>query len=232
MNRIHYVKLLYFLALTFIVSCSRYENPTVNYRQKQISLNNYEMYYECGYWDHPDYSKAYSSAGNQRIVIETDDVSMGITQVIIPWRRRDDKPQEKDVIIVDAKTNTPVEEKYILEINNAFGHILFKPNKLSSTYYIYYLPHHSTGGYYPHLTYDKPAEPEDESWFSRNKLSREEIKSLPRATIISAQSIDDFHTFFPMEIIATEKEVSEYISRNPRPYYIFPEYRKHLIKMH
>lgn len=225
------INYLLFVIILLSISCSPERTSTINYREKNISPEDYEMLYESGNWDHPNYKNSFESYGNHRVVVEVDNQSNGIIQVLIPWRRRDDLPQEKDIIVVDAKTNTPIKIKHILEINNEFGHLLFKPNKQSSLYYIYYLPHSSTGGYYPKLTYNKPIEATDESWLSHNKLNKDQIENLPKATIISAQSINDFHSFFPMEIIASQEEVSQFISNHPRPYYLFPEYREHPIKM-
>ena len=45
------------------------------------------------------------------------------------------------------------------------------------------------------------------------------------------QSIDNFHSFYPMEVIATKKEVSKFINNYPKDYYLFPEYRENPIKM-
>lgn len=215
----------------FLVSYSQGQTKTINFRDKNISASNYEVPYESGNWTHPDYSKTFKSYGNQRVVVKITDQSYGNAQVIIPWRRRDNHPEKKDIIIVDAKTNLIVKNKYVLEINNEFGHIIFKPNNKSDLYYIYYLPHHSTGSYYPKLEYDKPTETQDKLWLSEIKLDNNLTTDLPRAKVVSMQSIDDFHSFFPMEVIATKKEVSTFINHNPKPYYLFPEYREYPIRL-
>ena len=53
----------------------------------------------------------------------------------------------------------------------------------------------------------------------------------PKAKVISSQSIDQFNSFFPMEIIATETETKNYFEHHDQPYYLFPEYREHSIKL-
>ena len=222
--------LFYFICL-LLISCSGDKTTDIHYRDKNISPNNYEMFYENGGWDHPDYKNAFESYGNHRIVIEVNDTTAGLVQVVIPWRRRDDNPQEKDVIVVDAKTNESVQSKQLLSINNESGHIVFEPNTGSSLYYIYYLPHRSTGGYYPKLSYITPEESSDTALPAKLKLTDNQITELPKAKIISAQSIDDFHSFFPMEIIATQKEIFDFTQTNPNPYWLFPEYHEHPIKM-
>ena len=227
---IHSKKLFCLIAI-LLASCSQQRMDTINFREKNTSVSNYEVIYESGNWDHPEYSEAFESYGNQRAVIELPDQFYGNTQVIIPWRRRDNNPAEKDIIIVDAKTNTVVEKRYILEINNEYGHLIFKPNNQSPLYYVYFLPHNSTGSYYPKITYKKPTETQDKSWLSEIELANSQIADLPKAKVISIQSIDDFHSFFPMEVIATQEEVSTFINSNPKPYYLFPEYREYPIML-
>jgi len=226
-----HIKKLLTLIIIVLFSCSQKNTETINFREKNNPASNYELIYESGNWDHPNYTKAFESYGNHRVVIQTTDPSNNITQAIIPWRRRDNQPNEKDIIIVDAKSNTVINKKYVIESNNEFGHLIFKPNKGSNTYYVYFLPHSSTGGYYPKLTYNKPKESLDKSWLSEVKLNLETVSNIAKAKIISMQAIDDFHSFYPMEVIATKKEVSKFINNYPKDYYLFPEYRENSIKM-
>lgn len=214
-----------------VCACSETETDTITYRNKDTTASNYEVLYESGNWEHPKYKEAFESLGNQRAVIELSTGNFSNTQVIIPWRRRDNHPEEKDIIIVDAKTNTVVENKYVVENNNEFGHIVFQPNQDSKTYYVYYFPHESTGSYYPKLTYKTPTQTEDKAWLNEIEQNKNEINNLPKAEVKAIQSIDDFHSFFPMEVIATQAEVSNFISNNPQPYYLFPEYRNNPIKL-
>ena len=231
MKTYKHIKKLLALFIIVLFSCSQKNTETINFREKNNPASNYELIYESGNWDHPNYTKAFESYGNHRVVIQTTDPSNNITQAIIPWRRRDNQPNEKDVIIIDAKSNTVVNKKYVIESNNEFGHLIFKPNKGSNTYYVYFLPHSSTGGYYPKLTYNKPKESLDKSWLSEVKLNLETVSNIAKAKIISMQAIDDFHSFYPMEVIATKKEVSKFINNYPKDYYLFPEYRENSIKM-
>ena len=231
MKTYKHIKKLLTLITIVLFSCSQKNTETINFREKNNPTSNYELIYESGNWDHPNYTKAFKSYGNHRVVIQTTEPSNNITQAIIPWRRRDNQPNEKDIIIVDTKSNTVINKKYVIESNNEFGHLIFKPNKGSNTYYVYFLPHSSTGGYYPKLTYNKPKESLDKSWLSEVKLNLETVSNIAKAKIISMQAIDDFHSFYPMEVIATEKEVSKFINNFPKDYYLFPEYRENPIKM-
>ena len=217
------------IALLIIIttfSCTKKNNVNINYRDKDSALSNYDVNYETGNWEHPEYGKAFESKGNHRVLIRTPKNSKGNYQVSIPWRRRDDNPYEKDIIIVDASTNTLISNKYIIELNNEYGHLIFQSNTKSELYYVYYLPHKSTGGYYPKLEYIKPTNNQDTLW-----LEKINIESTPKAEVVSFQSIDDFHSFFPMEVIATKKEVESFKQTFEKKYYLFPEYRENSIKL-
>ena len=122
------------IALLIIIttfSCTKKNNVNINYRDKDSALSNYDVSYETGNWEHPEYGKAFESKGNHRVLIRTPKNSKGNYQVSIPWRRRDDNPYEKDIIIVDASTNTLISNKYIIELNNEYGHLIFQSNTKS-----------------------------------------------------------------------------------------------------
>ena len=219
-----------FLIVPFlIISCDKDSLLSVTYREKIIDKSEYDMVYEIGNWEHPDYGKPFTSLGNHRILIRTTGTE--ITQVILPWRRRDNEPEGKAIFIVDAKTSTPIESKYALEINNEYGHLVFEPNEGSDSYYVYYYPHASTGSYYPKLTYQEPESAKEEAWFKNLNFSQDQISNLPSAKIVKAESLDEFHSFFPMEIISTKDEMDGFAASNPSPYHLFPEYRERPIKM-
>ncbi len=217
------------ILLLLLSSCSQEIDPDIHLREKHLPTELYEMNYEIGYWPHPDYKYPFESNGNHRIILEVEDTINGPVQVVIPWRRSDIDPADKAVIIVDAESGTPVTSKVTLEVNNEFGHLAFEPFEGSSRYYVYYLPHRSTGGYYPRLTYISPEERPDTGHLI--KFKPEKLAQLPFAYIQSAQAIDDFHSFYPMEVIATESEVIKFIHDNPAPYFLFPEYRERPIIM-
>ena len=216
---------LVLLLMVALTSCNEEENSFITYRKKEIRAETYEMTYESGNWAHPDYTQPFISNGNHRILINVSDSEQPIVQVLVPWRRRDDNPEMKAIIIVDSTTNLPVKNQFIVDVNNESGHILFQPNDGSHQYYIYYLPHQSTGGYYPTLEYLPVTKLSAFPWFSDGALTKELLDRIPWASIKCAQSIDDFNSFFPMEIIATQKEVADYITNFTHPYYLFPEYR-------
>lgn len=193
---------------------------------KSLSYDIDGVKYRSGNWDHPNYTDPFTTLGNHRFLIEIKPEDT-LVQAIIPWRRHDPDPESKDVVIIDTTTMQEVSAKRVLHITNDSGHIIFKPIPGQQQYFLYYLPHESTGGYYPKVQYTspKPAAPE------LTTLKDEEIEKLPMAKVLEAQSIDDFHSFYPMEIIATRSEVDSFLNQNPRSWYLFPEYRNYPIAM-
>ncbi len=225
----HTLFCLVVLSLCGLISCNQ-QNPRI-LSEKTISNNVDGITYESGNWEHPNYTDPFETLGNHRFAIEVKGGTDAV-QVHLPWRRHDDNPENKDVIVVNATTNDLVQNKLILSINNEAGHLLFQPENSSDKYYIYYLPHKSTGSYYPKVNYTPAFSKADPDWLSKYKdLVNDDIAKLPAAMVSQAQSIDDFHSFFPMEIIATQKEVDGFLINNPKTYYLFPEYRNHPIVM-
>ena len=182
------------------------------------------MSYSSGNWAHPDYKYPFQSPGNHRIVLEVPDTVTGPVRVIVPWRRPDKDPAGKNVVVVDASSGDRV-NRSIIEVNNEYGYLALLPNAGSSLYYLYYLPHRSTGGYYPRLSY---LPPDSDNLLN---ISGEQVDKLSFAAISGAESIDDFHSFFPMEVIATKNEIEQFVRKYPSSYYLFPEYRDNPIKM-
>ena len=222
-----YFRCLAVLLLTISVSCGKGDKLVS--RDKQLDSHIFDTTYEVGNWAPPDYSKAFEFYGNHRFVVKIAHPSDSIYQVNIPWRRKDTHPEQKAVIIVNAKTQKPLSQVAVIENTNQKGHLAFKADANTNLYYVYYLPHKSTGGYYPKLTYLK-AKPENNLWLTK-KYTNSEIKKFPKAQVISEQSINAFNSFYPMEIIATDKEVNNYIDTFKKPFYVFPEYRERSIKM-
>jgi len=187
--------------------------------------------YEAGNWKHPDYSNPFVSLGNHRFKIKIKKFKKFI-KVVVPWRRRDIDLEKKDIAIVGSETERRVNNVIVLKICNEKGEIVFEPFRTEKTYFIYYLPHKSTGGYYPKVKYISPVDRADPKWRAEYKhLDQKKKKKIPCVKIIAAQSIDSFHSFFPMEIIAGKEEVKDFLKKNPRRFYLFPEYRENPVRM-
>jgi len=181
--------------------------------------------------------------------------------VTIPWRRHDAAPESKGIIVVDAATGEPVRNALALRVENASGDVVFQPNPGSSRYYVYYMPWQSSGGYYPTISYPTPAElrsPYTEgeerdspsradeggragiSWTGlvsennpgwESQLLSTPADNLPRAQASHIQSVTDFHSFFPMEVIATPEETTAFMAEAPNGWAVVPEYRDYPVRM-
>jgi hypothetical protein len=188
--------------------------------------------FEAGNWP-PDLAagQAGRSLGNHRAVIRVDEHAAAVA-VQIPWRRNDVNPQQKDVIVVDAANGKPVLDRVIKHVSNEAGNLVFRPNVGSHTYYVYYMPYETSGGQYPKLSYLPQQATADQDWLqSIARFDDQTISRMPKARTVSIQSVDAFHSFFPMEVIATAAETSRLLRGKSRPFYLFPEDRRRPIRM-
>ena len=166
------------------------------------------------------------SLGNHRVVMQVDADSK-VVRAVIPWRRQDQNPKEKNIVVTD------VQGKRILNIlrsniDREKGEIYFEPQSGRGIYYIYYLPYRLKGTrYYPIAVYQSFLETADTEWRKHT-----ESATVPEAKLVEFQSIDDFNSFYPMEVIATADEMSRLKSlKSTQSYLVFPEDRLHPIKM-
>lgn len=166
--------------------------------------------------------------GNHRAVVVFNGTGSAAF-VHIPGRRHDANPQEKEVIIVDAQTNQPITNVKITNITKEFGEILFEPTSGVGDYYVYYLPNVNKGSRnYPNHIYLAPEITYSRFWL--NKINTSNLQ--PNAYVREIQSIDEFNSFYPMEISATEIETANLLNRNRGiSFMVFPEDRMFPIKM-
>jgi hypothetical protein len=183
--------------------------------------------YGTGTWDAEKY-------GNHRIILHVKNPADAVW-AHIPWRRRDNHPENKNLILVDAKTEKRIKNLFRGEINREFGDIIFQPKTIPGDYYVYYMPNEMTGrSNYPTVIYPKPEKTAETAWLKKHRLNIPGTKYNihPEASVKAIQSIDEFNSFFPMEFIATEKETRSLIEAYPNVSYIlFPENRKYPIRM-
>lgn len=183
-------------------------------------------YYGSNYWT-PD------TLGDVRAVVSVGN-SADYVKAFIPWRRRDKAPEKKSVVIMDEKG--VINDVLPLTINKEYGELLFKAPH-AGTYYVYYLPYHTSGGPYPKVNYPKYPDKSDAAWKSQaeklaEKLAKGKAKDVVEASFVKFESLGDFNTFYPMEITATAEEKQELIDKNSsKPFLLFPEDRKYPIRM-
>jgi hypothetical protein len=181
--------------------------------------------YGTGNWDA-------DSLGNHRVVLRVKK-SADIVWAHIPWRRRDLNPEKKEILIVDVKSGQIIDNVFPASINREFGDILFQPVTVPGEYYIYYLKYFVKGrSNYPTVRYPPFVSRAEGQWLIKAKSSTENMTNLLKAELVQFQSVDQFNSFYPMEIIATREEVDKIIQKNPgSEYLLFPENRENSIKM-
>jgi Family of unknown function (DUF6067) len=168
------------------------------------------------------------SLGNHRVVL-TFNGSGKVAKAIIPWRRRDNNPENKRIIIQDAKTLQKITNVKTGAVNRETGEIYFEPTSGKGTYYVYYMPYKNEGrSNYPRGVYLKPETTASAGWLSAESST----KNIPVATVKEFQSIDAFNTYYPMEVIATKAETDALLSKHKNEtFLVFPEDRIYSIRM-
>jgi hypothetical protein len=152
----------------------------------------------------------------------------------------------KRIIVQDSATGKIILNKTTGAISRESGEIFFEPVSGKGLYYIYYMPYRNEGrSNYPRGVYWKPDTTATEDWLataktlmdqpgygSGNKAAKSSNAGALTCKPLVEQSIDAFNSFYPMEVIATEKETEALINANKgKAFCIFPEDRKYSIRM-
>jgi hypothetical protein len=176
--------------------------------------------YSTGKWN-PD------SLGNHRAVAIFNGEG-NAARSLIQWRRRDYNPEKKRIIVVDAQTGRKINNVKVLSVTRETGDLLFEPASGKGAYYIYYMPYKDEGkSNYPKGIYLAPEETASAEW-----LKSIEEKKLPDAECREIQSVNEFNSFYPMEVIATREETERLLSENKgTAFLVFPEQREYPVKM-
>ncbi len=175
--------------------------------------------------------------GDVRALVSTPE-GHGAVRVRIPWRRRDADPQNKQIIVRDAKTGKAVENVGVIAVNRECGDIVFESSTSAGTYEIYYMPYSAIPTEWAYaVTYNHAAPSAEGAWLESHWLTPELIdsgrwKALPEASVKEIQARTEFERFDPMEVIARWDETSKLIMKQPgKPFLLFPEERQFPIRM-
>ena len=181
--------------------------------------------YGTGNWDA-------DSLGNHRVVVSVNQPTDAVLAKM-EWRRRDFDPEKKNIIVVDAKTGERITNVCRFAIDREKGEIAFQPQTVPGEYYIYYLKNVMSGSrYYPTVTYPAFEETASSDWMKKNKLTGKKAPQLPAAKVVQYQAINEFNSFYPMELIATNKEKESLLkSKSNESYILFTEDRRFPIRM-
>jgi hypothetical protein len=171
------------------------------------------------------------SLGNHRALIRV--TSKGaVAYLDLEWRRHDKGFDKTRFIIINTKSQDTIKNIYRLEVNNEHCKILFGP-VIAGEYYFYYLPFEIQGGWGGYGKDYLPCEPlADREWVSKNNIQEGQSSDFVVAKCIEIQARTEFDSFYPMEVIATEKEKKILIASNKKcKFLLFPEDRKYPIRM-
>ena len=185
-----------------------------------------EVPYRTGVWEA-------DSLGNHRVVVEVDRPAVAVW-AHVPWRRRDRNPRDKAVWVVTAAGERTANVARIA-ITREYGDLVFEA-PTAGRYYLYYLPYTGTiTSNYPKITYRPPRPTADSAWLRSVGLTRRapapRRDDFPQARVVALEAVSPFHSFYPMEVIATQAETRALLSRRPDPYLVFPEAREFPIRM-
>ena len=162
------------------------------------------------------------SLGTQRAVIRVNEKVDDVT-VEINWRNRNVDTNGR-VIVLDSTTQKVITDVVPINFSSEKGIVKFKTSKEEGNFYVYYLPYKLDGRTnYPTATY-----------FQNNSQLDTEytISNSSIAKVIRIESVDQFNSNQPMEVIATNKEVEELRKKyKNEPYLVFPEDRTNAIRM-
>jgi len=173
--------------------------------------------------------------GNHRAVLRVLHASDAVW-AHIPWRRRDAHPETKNIVLIEADTGNQITNLVRLEVDSDFGDLVFQaPN--AGTYFAYYLPSVARGRNYPSVSYQPPQNNFSPDWRARcgltsNAPTPATLEKFPHAQVVEFQAIDQFNSFYPMEVCATAGEQRQLqAAHSEASYLLFPEDRMLPIRM-
>ena len=109
--------------------------------------------------------------GNHRVRIEVREKAEAV-RVHVPWRRRDRSPAKKAIVVRPAGDDKAIGNVLPVEINRAFGDVVFQPTAGPGEYHLYTMPFKERR--IPHqyaTTYAPPKSTAEEGWLRRCGLT-------------------------------------------------------------
>ncbi len=172
-----------------------------------------------------------SSIGNHRAVINIPSDGE-VAHLNLEWRRHDKDVDRHRFIILNARANDTVQNIYRIDVNNERCNLLFGPVS-AGKYYFYYLPYELQGGWGGYSRNYLPQEPPpDKHWLKKINIEKNLKSNYIEAKPVEIQARTEFDSFYPMEVIATEKEKEVLKSSlSGSKFLLFPEDRKYPIRM-
>lgn len=165
------------------------------------------------------------SLGNHRAVLSVNN-NQAIAKARILWRRADENPQLKGLILQDANGKNITNFKTGVFTNDELE-LMFQPTSGKGVYHLYFMPYQNEGGSsYPKGIYIKPKELATQQWLESV------TNNIPvNTTLLKIESVDSFNAFTPLEIPATIAETDLFLKKYAsEDFLLFPEARTNVIK--
>ncbi|NKI27860.1 hypothetical protein HCG49_14950 [Arenibacter sp. 6A1] len=172
-----------------------------------------------------------SGLGNHRAILEVPKKAQAV-KLKFSWRRHDKSIDKRKFIIINAKTGDTIENIHRIDVDNEKCELVFGPAE-KGEYHFYYLPFKPDPewGYYRYGYLEQEKSP-DQLWVANNRLNNEkQLRKLPKATCTEIQARMEFDSFYPMEVVATQEELEQFVSSSDSDYIAIPEDRKYPIRM-
>ncbi|MEU1707589.1 glycoside hydrolase domain-containing protein [Streptomyces sp. NPDC005706] len=185
-----------------------------------------ELDCSIGHWD----SRLF---GNHRIIVTVPHAAPAV-RVILPWRRKDQRPERVDLIVVAAATSERVRNVVRLYDTPHRGDVVFEPIAGAGEYYFYYLPYALVGGRnYPDAHYLPWRPLENPTWRRATGIDDPgSWSTLPLADATTYQAVSAHDSFAPMGFPASPDEVASLHRRSDgKDLLVFPELRSRPIEM-
>ena len=180
-----------------------------------------------------------SGFGNHRAVVEVTS-NTGVVRARIPWRRHDANFRGKAVLVYDLATDKRIKNAFACNLTRECGDVVFQPQTTPGQYAIYYMPyeqpkttaHKWKGRYLPVdiiVVFDSNTAKISVSTENTATLPEAQLDGFPQARLVRMESRlyqgerPNMNSFFPMEIIASEKELTELLARHTDSVLLFPE---------
>lgn len=178
-------------------------------------------------YKYPDAEWNADSLGNYRTVVKFEGTG-NVAKVFIPWRRRDDDAAAKRIIIQDAQTLQLIGNAVDKNLSSASADIYFEPVSGKGNYYVYYMPYKNEGrANYPKGVYLSPVATAHAQW-----LQTIDWQMPVNAIATQIESVNEFSSVYPMEVVATKTETDVLIKANAsKSFLVFPESREFPVRM-
>ena len=170
--------------------------------------------------------------GNHRAILKVDKPADAV-HIDFLWRRHDSSPEKRQMLIINAETGEKIFNVFRVSIDNERCELVFGPVEKAGIYYFYYLPYTPETKQYNSGEYLPVENTPDSEWVKNHQLTEGSQKyvNVSKATITDIQARNEFHSFHPMEVVATGDELKSYLSHHVDEYLVFAEDRTFPIRM-